>query len=115
MLDNVRIIMDEASMQSLDTLRGSLSELLAPLKTLSQRLNENLDGIKEEISNLSDDTRERFENLEEAMDLTPLHRNLRNIEQQQATIVHKLDAISKAMEDFQTSFAQIDWDSPIKK
>ncbi|MBQ7177164.1 MAG: hypothetical protein IJS08_07090 [Victivallales bacterium] len=115
MLENVKIIMDETSKQSLDTLRGNLSELLAPLEELPQRLDAKLDGIKDEIGNLSDDTRKRFEDLEEAMDLSPLRKDLRNLAEGQATLIKKLDAISKALDDFEASFTQIDWDSPIKK
>ena len=111
-LENMKIIMDEASQQSLDVLRGNLSELLTPLKELSG-FNEKLDGLKEEISDLSNDTKRRINDLEDAMDISQLRREMKNLLDGQAVLAQKLDAISKCLEGFQSSFAQIDWDSPI--
>jgi len=114
-LENMKIIMDEASQQSLDVLRQNLSELLDPLKELPQRFDNKLDGLKEEISSLAADTKRQIDNLEDAMDILPLRKDMRNILENQEAIVQKLDAISKTLDDFLTSFAQIDWDSPTEK
>ncbi len=113
-LENMKIIMDEASQQSLDVLRGNLSELLNPLKELSG-FNEKLEGIKEEISDFSNDTKRKINDLEDAMDISQLRRDMKKLLDGQAVLAQKLDAISKNLEGFQASFAQIDWDSPIDK
>ena len=112
-LENMKIIMDEVSQQSLDVLRGNLSELLAPLKELSQQFDGKLEGIKDEISKCSDETKRKIGNLEDAMDISPLRKEMRRLLDGQEALAKKLDAISKALEVFQASFAQIDWDSPI--
>ncbi len=113
MLDQVKVMMDESSKQSLDVLRRHFAELFEPLRQISD-FTQDLADIKDSLNNLSDDVHKKINDLTDALDPDQIRKNLRHLVQAQEDINQKLTQISENINDFKSALIQIDWNSPVK-
>ena len=114
MIDDEKILMDEASRQSLDLLRESLSELLGPISKISD-IGQEVSSLEDSIAEVSNNVSRKVDDLSEAMDMDSIRANLRLILQGQERILKMLAGITESENELKSALAQVDWDAPVEK
>ena len=114
MLDDVKIMMDETSRQSLDMLRRSLSEVLEPISRISD-IGQKVSDLEDSVAGVSKDVSRKVDDLTDSLDFDSLKNNLRLLLQGQEKIFKEISKLTENANELKAALTQIDWDTPASK